>query len=189
MYAPTINRQPLALLSQESWSLPVWAVHTAGRVIQISLKKMKAIITSWEDWQPQVSHYQFSTLVAFFDNTDVQHTKNFDISLTGVTSASSLKSAFSTAILTYANNVKSYGMVASDIVWGIPTAGAAGLENAPQAAIADAPADAVTNYNTVTTLLGTLTGAMNTANTKQNEIATKLNTLLSELRTLGLISS
>lgn len=64
-----------------------------------------------------------------------------------------------------------------------------GMANAPQAAIANAPADAVTNYNTVTTLLGAVTGAVNDANTKQNQIATKLNSLLSELRTLGLIAS
>lgn len=64
----------------------------------------------------------------------------------------------------------------------------AGLGNAPQAAIADAPADAVTNYNIVTTLLGSLTSAVNAANTKQNDIATKLNSLLAELRTLGLIA-
>lgn len=59
----------------------------------------------------------------------------------------------------------------------------------PAAAIADSPADATTNYNTVTTILGSLTGAVNTANSKQNDIATKLNTLLSELRSLGLISA
>lgn len=64
----------------------------------------------------------------------------------------------------------------------------AGLSNAPQAAIANAPADAVTNYNIVTTLLGSLTSAVNAANTKQNDIATKLNSLLAELRTLGLIA-
>lgn len=63
-----------------------------------------------------------------------------------------------------------------------------GLVNAPLAAIADSPADAVTNYNVVTTLLGNLTSAVNTANGKQNAIATQLNTLLAELRTLGLIS-
>lgn len=63
-----------------------------------------------------------------------------------------------------------------------------GLSSAPQAAIANAPADAVTNYNIVTTLLGSLTSAVNTANDKQNQIATKLNSLLAELRTLGLIS-
>lgn len=37
------------------------------------------------------------------------------------------------------------------------------VSGAPQAAIADAPADATTNYNTITTLLGALTGAVNTA--------------------------
>lgn len=68
------------------------------------------------------------------------------------------------------------------------TSGLAGLVNAPQAAITDCPADAVTNYNVVTTLLGGLTGAVNTANTKQNQIATQLNALLAELRTLGLIT-
>jgi hypothetical protein len=78
----------------------------------------------------------------------------------------------------------------TEIVWLTqPAIVPAGLKNAPQAAIANAPADATTNYNTVTTLLGALTGAVNTANAKQNDIATKLNTLLAELRTLGLISS
>lgn len=62
-----------------------------------------------------------------------------------------------------------------------------GLTGSPQAAIADCPADATTNYNTITTLLGAVTGAVNTANTKQNQIATQLNSLLAELRTLGLI--
>lgn len=64
-----------------------------------------------------------------------------------------------------------------------------GLTGAPQAAITDCPADATTNYNTITTLLGAVTGAVNTANTKQNQIATQLNSLLAELRTLGLIHS
>lgn len=62
------------------------------------------------------------------------------------------------------------------------------LTGSPQAAIGDASADAVTNYNTVTTLLGAVTGAVNAANTKQNDIATRLNTLLAELRTLGVIA-
>lgn len=63
------------------------------------------------------------------------------------------------------------------------------LIGSPKAAIADAPADAVTNYNVVTTLLGTLTSAVNTANAKQNQIATQLNTLLAELRSLNIIST
>jgi len=82
---------------------------------------------------------------------------------------------------------RSITITANDIRW-LPFV-LATLSNAPQAAIADCPADAVTNYNVVTTLLGALTGAVNTANSKQNDIATKLNTLLAELRTLGLISS
>lgn len=75
------------------------------------------------------------------------------------------------------------GDVAAAIAATVPS----GLSAAPQAAITDCPADATTNYNTVTTLLGAVTGAVNTANTKQNQIATQLNTLLAELRTLGLI--
>lgn len=62
-----------------------------------------------------------------------------------------------------------------------------GLTGAPAAAITDCPADATTNYNVVTTLLGSVTGAVNTANTKQNAIAVQLNSLLAELRTLGII--
>lgn len=62
------------------------------------------------------------------------------------------------------------------------------LAGSPQAAITNCPADATTNYNVVTTLLGAVTGAVNTANTKQNQIATQLNSLLTELRTLGLIA-
>lgn len=63
------------------------------------------------------------------------------------------------------------------------------LAGAPKAAITDCPADAVTNYNVVTTLLGSVTGAVNTANTKQNQIAVQLNTLFAELRALGIIST
>lgn len=63
----------------------------------------------------------------------------------------------------------------------------AGMVNAPRPAVTDAPADAVTNYNVVTTLLGGVTGAVNTANTKQNDIATKLNSVLAALRSVGII--
>lgn len=69
-----------------------------------------------------------------------------------------------------------------------PMAVISALLNAPQAAVADSPADATTNYNVVTTLLGSLTGAVNTANTKQNAIAVQLNSLLADLRNLGLIT-
>lgn len=49
--------------------------------------------------------------------------------------------------------------------------------------VSAAPADATTNYNVVTTLLGSLTGAVNTANTKQNDIATRLNAVMTWLDT------
>lgn len=80
------------------------------------------------------------------------------------------------------------GFADTDILW-VNQNTFTWLSVAPQAAIANAPADAVTNYNIVTTLLGTLTSAVNAANTKQNDIATKLNTLLAELRTLNIIST
>lgn len=51
-------------------------------------------------------------------------------------------------------------------------------------AATDAPTDAVTNYNVVTTLLGALVGAVNDANTKQNAIATKYNDLAGKFNTL-----
>jgi hypothetical protein len=63
------------------------------------------------------------------------------------------------------------------------------LLHSPQAAIDDCSADATTDYDVVTTLLGDAIGAINTTNSKQNAIATQLNTLLAELRTLGVIST
>lgn len=99
-----------------------------------------------------------------------------------------MKAKIQDYILGY-STTNSYGITAANIEWWGGISFLPSLENAPQAAIADAPADAVTNYNVVTTLLGAVTGALNTANTKQNDIATKLNSLLAELRTLGLIST
>lgn len=57
----------------------------------------------------------------------------------------------------------------------------------PQPAITDCPADATTNYNVVTTLLGSLTGAVNTANTKQNAIATTVNQIITALENAGIL--
>lgn len=112
---------------------------------------------------------------------------NLPSDFSACTSAESIFTQAKIDILAYAVT-KSYSVPS---VFGMfaTTNSISGLANAPQAAIANAPADAVTNYNTVTTLLGALTGAVNTANTKQNDIATKLNTLFAELRTLGLIST
>lgn len=92
-------------------------------------------------------------------------------------------------IVTYSSG-QGYTAITSgaQIMWLIPQVPPT-MANAPQAAIANAPVDATTNYNTITTLLGSLTGAVNTANDKQNQIGTQLNSLLAELRTLGLIAT
>lgn len=96
-----------------------------------------------------------------------------------------IRAAAPTAVTSYLSGL---GVTVNSTEWLVHEAPPAGLANAPQAAITDCPADATTNYNTVTTILGALTGAVNTANTKQNQIATQLNSLLAELRTLGLIA-
>lgn len=98
--------------------------------------------------------------------------------------ANGLSATINSAITTYAAG---NSLTVSSLA-GIPATVPTGLASAPQAAISDCPADATTNYNVLTTLLGSLTGAVNTANTKQNAIATQLNSLLGELRTLGLIA-
>lgn len=67
---------------------------------------------------------------------------------------------------------------------GVYVAGDVDIVQGRQPAIADpsgtagtnAPNDAVTNYNVITTLLGSLTGAVNAASTKQNAIADIVNT-------------
>lgn len=128
----------------------------------------------------------FSVYAGFFDNNGGKEKYSFDIIITESTTPAQLKSLVETAILDR-STVQSYGMSASDIKWGIPTASPALLNLAPMTGIADAPADAVTNYNIVTTLLGTLTSAVNTANTKQNDIATKLNSVISALETVGIL--
>lgn len=111
------------------------------------------------------------------------------VSLSGITDSTAYQNACKAAILTYATG-QSYSVPGASSIQFLSTAQVpSALINAPQASIADAPADAVTNYNVVTTLLGALTSAVNSANTKQNDIATKLNSLLGELRTLGLISA
>jgi hypothetical protein len=55
--------------------------------------------------------------------------------------------------------------------------------------IADAATNAPTNLNTITTLLGVLTGEVNAANERYNDLATKFNTLLSHLETQNLQAS
>lgn len=124
--------------------------------------------------------------VAFYTGNVLTTAQNIQFDMADSTDGTSLVAAAETAINAYATT-NNYSLT-EGIFWTYPVA-PGGLSHAPQAAITDSPADATTNYNVITTLLGSLTGAVNTANTKQNAIAVQLNTLLAELRTLGLIST
>lgn len=55
--------------------------------------------------------------------------------------------------------------------------------------VGDSPADATTDYDPVTTILGALVSAVNDANTKQNDIATKLNEVIAALKTVGILKT
>lgn len=122
---------------------------------------------------------------ALYDDNGTFSTAGGEIDISTASSYEDMRDLISAAVVASAPA----SMSDADIIWPPLSSALVALSNAPQAAIADAPADATTNYNVVTTLLGTLVGAVNTANAKQNDIATKLNTLLAELRTLGLISA
>lgn len=122
--------------------------------------------------------------VGFIDSGGPVEVWNFDIMLTESTTEKDLKGLVEAQVLARSVD-QSHGITAEDIVYAAPSF----LSAIPGAAITDAPADAVTNYNVLTTLLGTLTGAVNEANAKQNDIAEKLNTLLAHLRTAGIIAA
>lgn len=159
--------------------------HTGGN-IRLFPDHMKAILNNYTfHTSPSIGT---SVNVGFFNGATF--VANDIVPILGVNfDTDDLPAAVTAAIIAWAST-NSYGtLTATDVIGVDYLKIPSGLANAPQAAIADAPADATTNYNTVTTLLGALTGAVNTANTKQNDIATRLNSLLSELRTLGLIST
>lgn len=157
----------------------------AGRVINLFPTKMKVFIENFGYNSGDASFIVNFTMVDGSSNFVTRALQDFSTSYS-LQNFAEVDAACKAEILIWATN-NSYTLSASDISW-TPNA-VAGLTNAPQAAIADAPADAKTDYNVVTTLLGTLTSAVNTSNTKQNDIATKLNSLFAKLRTLGLISA
>lgn len=133
------------------------------------------------------SHMTVGT--AFFNGSTLVFSPSFDVTLDADTTLADVRADLYGQIDTFITGMgetfdssHTVDLVLQRVI--VPS----GLASAPQAAIVNAPADAVTNYNVLTTLLGSLTGAVNTANTKQNDIATKLNSLLTELRTLGLIA-
>lgn len=148
---------------------------------------MKALIGRCTEVKDDMRVLSFD--VAFFDdNSTPIEVAGIDAGYDETMTGPEIRASVVSAVLVYAG-LQSYSLSAEDVLGPLSALVPAGLSEAPGAAIADAPADAVTDYNTITTLLGALTGAVNTANGKQNEIATKLNALLAELRTLGLIAA
>lgn len=150
------------------------------RIKNLILKIMQAFVVSYT-----LQASQLIVGVGFYSGSSLISTHGITVPNPSSFSDTDLRNAIVTEVLAYATS-QSYSMTADDVVTTISPTGF--LQNAPQAAIADCPADAVTNYNVVTTLLGSLTGAVNTANTKQNDIATRLNSLFAELRTLKIIA-
>lgn len=142
----------------------------------LSLSYMDFLIDSWgvAGGNPYIiiSWWNSSNV---FQNSDLVFMTFSDVRTNGLTATAT------TAINAYGTT----NSITVSSIRGLPGT----LAGAPQAAIANAPADAVTNYNVVTTLLGAVTSAVNTANDKQNQIATQLNSLLTELRTLGIIAT
>lgn len=145
---------------------------------------MKVIIQGLTNFSTSTN--QVDILWFYYDGAGGGDPGAATISLTGLTTLAQLNSQILAAIISDASG-RSISITVDDIVWVAPSTSPVALKNAPQAAIANAPADATTTYNVVTTLLGSLTGAVNTANAKQNDIATKLNSVLAALRTVGII--
>lgn len=148
----------------------------AGRNIKLFLNHMDFLIDSWG-----VTAGNPYAIISWWDNTNAFQSSDFIFMTFANVRTNGLSATIITAVNAYAAG---HSLIVASIK-GLPET----LPGMPQAAIADAPADATTNYNTVTTLLGSLTGAVNTANTKQNDIATRLNSLFAELRTLGIIAT
>lgn len=146
-----------------------------GRNIHLFLAPMDYFIDS-----VGVSGGNPYVVFSWWDNTNAFQSSDIAFMTWANVKANGLSATLTAALNTYASG---HSLTVNSIS-NIPGV----LPNSPQSAITDCPADAITNYNVVTTLLGALTGAVNTANTKQNDIATQLNSLLAELRTLGLIT-
>lgn len=154
-------------------------VTKAGRLIHNLITTMQAFIVQY-----LLHSTTIDVILGYYNGGSLVSTASVNVANPNPFTDGLFRDAINTGVLADAAG-KSYSLTAADIVHNIsPTAF---MNNAPQAAIADCPADAVTNYNVITTLLGSLTGAVNAANTKQNEIATKLNSLLAANRVEGLI--
>lgn len=182
------NWQQIELSNRESFLLSILAgIHA---VMNRLINNLKTMATKYllEDIQNN-GNGQVYSVGFFWDNVGFTFLEQFAVpfNVFNYANVAAWKADVYAAILAEAVTQGYSGFSSSDIIDLFPTASTS-LKSAPQAAIADCPADATTNYNTITTLLGAVTGAVNTANTKQNQIATQLNSLLAELRTLGLIT-
>lgn len=192
---PTARKQPSVNLQKVRASLPMCRspYFYIGRNNNLTKYAMRAVVCYMEPF----SASQFWALVSFVDTVNgvISDSQFVTVSPADTASLESITSEITLAVEAYAS---SNSITLDDIVFayaeekGIPGTPFAAIANGPT----DAPNDAVTNYNVVSTLLGTLVGAVNTANAKQNAIANnvntvsgKLNSLLAELRTAGVIST
>lgn len=141
---------------------------------------MKAVVATVTDL-PNGNRMSFD--VAFVDGSTGVEVYNLDVDFDDTITEKGLKTLIEAQVMARVAS-EEYDMDETDIVYAVPNQ----LFGLTQAAIADAPTDAPTNRNVITTLLGTLTGGVNDDNVKQNEIATKLNTLLAGLRSAGVIA-
>lgn len=155
----------------------------AGRVkIPNLILTMKAFIGEVSDLGNSDCRQSYNAI--YHDGGGFVEKYNFDITFDDTITALDLRALIASQVLGHATSM-TYSMTADDIVYALPSS----LGKLPIAAIANCPADAVTNYNIVTTLLGTLTSAVNAANTKQNDIATKVNLIMAGLRTAGILAA
>lgn len=147
-----------------------------ARDINLSLNHMDFLIDSWG-----VSAGNPYAVISWWNSSNVFQNS----AIVFMTFADVRTSGLIATVTASVNDYAASNSLTVSSIKGLPGT----LQGAPQAAITNAPTDATTNYNVVTTLLGSLTSAVNTANDKQNQIGTQLNSLLAELRTLGLIST
>lgn len=143
---------------------------------------MKALVGKITDLQ--YSTYRMTFEAVYHEGGVGYEIYSFDVLFSDGMTEASIKTAIETELLSHAV-AQSYTMVASDIVYVIPNF----ITANKSANVTNAPADAPTNLNVITTLLGTLVGEVNSTNSKQNEIASKLNSVLACLKAHNIMAS
>lgn len=171
-----LNNSKQCLVSPYFQTVASTREEAPSRDIKSSLNYMDFLIDSWG-----ASGGNPYAVVSWWNSSNVFQNSAIIFMVFGDIRANGLSATVTAAINDYATT-NSITVASIKALPGV-------LQGAPQAAVANAPADAITNYNTITTLLGAVTGAVNTANDKQNQIGAQLNSLLAELRTLGVIAT